>query len=101
MDPLCCLTGWGSAGRITIAGLSLGDLAVQYGTPLYIYDAETIYAQVRTLRDLAGKRYSGKVEAAYAAKAYFSLGLAQRLNALGLRLDAAAAGADPGAARRI
>ena len=31
----------------TVAGLSVEDLAAQYGTPLYVYDAAVIAAQTR------------------------------------------------------
>ncbi len=80
------------AGRMTIAGYSLCDLANQFGTPLYVYDAETIRAQVNALRDLSGRLYPGKIEVAYAAKAYFSLGMARQLNVLGLSLDVVSQG---------
>ena len=80
------------AGRMSIAGHSLCDLADQFGTPLYIYDAETIHAQVKALRDILASLYPGKAEVAYAAKAYFSLGMARRLNALGLSLDVVSQG---------
>ena len=62
-------TGRDPAGQMTIAGHSLCDLASQYGTPLYLYDAATVYAQVNILRDLLARLYAGRAEVAYAAKA--------------------------------
>jgi diaminopimelate decarboxylase len=85
-------TGRDPAGQMTVAGHSLRDLADQYGTPLYVYDAETIRVQVITLRDLLSQLYPGQVEVAYAAKAYFSSGMARRLKALNLGLDVVSLG---------
>ncbi len=92
-------------GRLSIAGHDLTDLAHLWGTPLYLYDATTIRAQVQTLRELLARHYPGPSQVTYAAKAYFSLGMARRLAALGLGVDvvslgelkiARMAGFDPG-----
>src|SRR5207247_8009016 len=34
-------------GRLTVAGADVVELADRYGTPLYVYDAETIRTSVR------------------------------------------------------
>lgn len=96
MNPLNNLfpisTGRDAAGRLTIAGHALGPLAKQYGTPLYLYDAATIQAQVNRLRQGLQQNYPGQFEITYAAKAYFSLGMARRLAALGLGVDVVSLG---------
>jgi diaminopimelate decarboxylase len=79
-------------GRLTIATQDLGQLADQYGTPLYIYDAATIRNQVKTLKDLLKQAYSGESLVAYAAKAYFSEGFSRKLSALGLGIDVVSLG---------
>ncbi len=79
-------------GKITIAGLDLSDLAREWGTPLYLYDAATILRQVSQLRQALASGYRGASQLTYAAKAYFSLGMARRLAALGLGVDVVSLG---------
>ncbi len=93
LDPILPVSaGRNSAGCLTIAGLSLRPLAEQYGTPLYLYDAATIKEQVRRLRAELTAHYPGRFEITYAAKAYFSLGMARRLAALDLGVDVVSLG---------
>ncbi|HEX9019328.1 MAG TPA: diaminopimelate decarboxylase [Anaerolineaceae bacterium] len=84
--------GRDSAGCLTIAGHALRPLAEQYGTPLYLYDAQTITEQVRSLRDALSASYPAPYEITYAAKAYFSLGIARHLAAMGLGVDVVSLG---------
>ncbi len=84
--------GQNEAGCLTIAGHSLRELAEQYGTPLYLYDAETIVFQVSRLRDSLQRYYSGDAQITYAAKAYFSLGIARHLAGFGLGVDVVSLG---------
>jgi diaminopimelate decarboxylase len=79
-------------GCLSIAGHDLTELAARWGTPLYVYDAETIRAQVVELQALARQHYPGASQLTYAAKAYFSLGMARRLAALGLGVDVVSMG---------
>jgi diaminopimelate decarboxylase len=85
-------SGRDAAGALTIAGHAVIPLAQQYGTPLYLYDAETIREQARSLRGALERRYAAGFEITYAAKAYFSLGMARRLAALGLGVDVVSLG---------
>jgi len=85
-------TGRDSFGRLTVAGHCLSDLAKRYGTPLYIYDGETVRKQVERLRQNLQTAYPGIVEITYAAKAYFSLGFAQKLAMLRLGVDVVSLG---------
>ena len=98
-------TGRDRKGALTLCGHSLVDLANSYGTPLYIYDADTVRFQVACLREYLNELYPGPFEIAYAAKAYFSLGIARKMAGLSLGVDvvslgelkiAQKAGFDPG-----
>lgn len=79
-------------GHLTIAGCDVTALASQYGTPLYVYDAATLRLQVDTLKRSLKKHYPADFQITYAAKAYFSLGLARRLAALDLGVDVVSLG---------
>jgi diaminopimelate decarboxylase len=74
-------------GHLQIAGHDLAELAHRWGTPLYIYDAATVTAKVQDLKTLLYTNYSGTSEISYAAKAYFSYGMARRMAELGLGVD--------------
>jgi diaminopimelate decarboxylase len=80
------------SGQISIAGLRLADLARQWGTPLYVYDAATIRGQAAVLRAALTQAYPAPAEITYAAKAYFSLGMARKLAGLGLGVDVVSQG---------
>jgi diaminopimelate decarboxylase len=79
-------------GRLTIAGHSLVELAERFGTPFYIYDAATVREHVGVLRDLLAAHYPASSEITYAAKAYFSLGMARKLAGLDLGVDVVSQG---------
>ena len=79
-------------GELVIAGHDLNRLAEQYGTPLYLFDAATLRRQANTLKQLLAKEYPGETLVAYAAKAYFSLGMARKLAALDLGVDVVSQG---------
>jgi diaminopimelate decarboxylase len=79
-------------GSLTIASQDLEQLATQYDTPLYLYDAATIRRQVEILNGLLKQTYPGESLVAYAAKAYFSEGLSRKLAALGLGVDVVSLG---------
>jgi diaminopimelate decarboxylase len=79
------------AGRLSLAGLRLADLAREYGTPLYVFDEETIRAQCRAFRRAFVSRWPQST-IAYASKAYLSPALCQILLEEGLDLDVVSAG---------
>jgi diaminopimelate decarboxylase len=92
-------------GDIIIGGCSLSNLAEEFGTPLYIYDALTIRQNYGRLKDLLNDNYIGKSQIAYASKAYLSLTFARKLAQTGAAIDvvslseleiALKAGFDPG-----
>ncbi|MBE0698615.1 MAG: diaminopimelate decarboxylase [Anaerolineaceae bacterium] len=84
--------GQDQAGCLIIAGYSLRALAAKYGTPLYLYDQATLSQQVQRLNGSLQRNYPGDWQIAYAAKAYFSLGIARRLAAYGLGVDVVSQG---------
>jgi diaminopimelate decarboxylase len=79
-------------GQLRIAGHRLSDLADQYQTPLYVYDGETVRAQVRRLTDQFAHHYPGETMIAYASKAYFSYSMATKMAALGIGADVVSLG---------
>jgi diaminopimelate decarboxylase len=83
--------GRGPQGQLQIAGHDLKALAKAWGTPLYIFDAATVRQQAQSIQDHL-TQYPGKSGITYAAKAYFSLGLARRLKQIGLGVDVVSRG---------
>jgi diaminopimelate decarboxylase len=81
-----------STGSLAIAGHSLADLARHWGTPLYVYDGTTVEGQARAIRELLSLNYPGPFDVTYAAKAYFSLGMARHLAQLNLGVDVVSLG---------
>ena len=95
MDPLPLLpisSRISPEGCLTIANQDVQQLANQYGTPLYLYDAATIRGQVSTLQALLKRTYPGDSLVAYAAKAYFSEGMSRKLAGMGLGIDVVSLG---------
>ena len=58
------------AGHMAVGGCDLGDLAREYGTPLYVYDEATIRNRARAYRDGMRAAYGGESLVCYAGKAY-------------------------------
>jgi diaminopimelate decarboxylase len=77
---------------LTIAGLSLSDLADQYGTPLYIYDEATLADAVETYRRALRVYYPGEAGLTYAGKAFLCIAMAKWAAQQGLRLDCSGVG---------
>ena len=73
--------------RLTIAGLSLDDLADKFGTPLYLYEQATLDASLDSYTGSLEKAYPGTSGITYAGKAYLSLAMAQWTQQRGLHLD--------------
>jgi len=73
-------------GQLYLGSHNLVELANQWGTPLYIYDAATFDDAIGAYR--RGLRaWPGEKRVAYAAKAWFNLPFAQVLRNRGLDLD--------------
>jgi diaminopimelate decarboxylase len=76
---------------LSIGGVSVAELATQFGTPLYIYDEATIRSQCRLYtRALAQAHPRPRV--VYAGKAWLSLALLKIIAEEGLSLDVVSSG---------
>jgi len=81
----------GANGVLSVGGVSLTDLAGEFGTPLYIYDVATIRAKCRSYtRSLADAYPHARV--AYAGKAWLSHALLQIIADEGMSLDVVSGG---------
>ena len=68
-----------------IQGVSIEDLAAQFGTPLYLYDGEKIVHQINALQ----KAFAAvPLRIKYATKALSSLGILRLIRKAGAELDA-------------
>lgn len=83
--------GVNAAGHLTIGGCDTVELAQRFGTPLYVFDEETLRSQCRAFRDAFSRRYP-KSMVAYAAKAYAGPTLLKLIAAEGLGLDVVSGG---------
>lgn len=77
----------GSAGRLSLAGCDLVDLAGRFGTPLLVYDEEHLRARCGEARAAFGE---GAV--AYAAKAFLCRAMVELVHEEGLHLDVSTGG---------
>jgi len=78
-------------GHLLIGGCSTVELAGQYGTPLYVFDEDTIRARCREFQNEFGRRYPD-INVLYASKAFCNRSLAILLKEEGLGLDVVSGG---------
>jgi len=79
------------AGHLATGGCDLVDVAAEFGTPLYVFDEETLRAQCRAFLQAFRSRYP-ETAVAYAAKAYLGRALAAIVAQEGLDLDVVSGG---------
>jgi diaminopimelate decarboxylase len=79
------------AGHLTLAGCDALELAREFGTPLYVFDEETLRRQCREFQSQFRSRHPDTV-VAYAAKAYLGRALAAILAQEGMALDVVSGG---------
>lgn len=79
------------AGRLAIGGLALPDLAARFGTPLYVYDEQTIRDQCRAYKRAFDQHYPHS-RVVYAGKAFLAPALIRIIHEEGLSLDVVSAG---------
>lgn len=84
-----------AAGALTLGGVSAGDLAERFGTPLYVIDEQD--ARHRAARTLAAfrsatERHGTTASVYYAGKAFLSAEVARWMTAAGLNIDVASGG---------
>lgn len=84
-------TGRSAEGEITIGGVSVVDIAREFGTPVYVYDEATLRTSMRAVRDaFAAALPTSRV--VYAGKAFLAKALVEMLIEEGLGLDAVSGG---------
>jgi diaminopimelate decarboxylase len=79
-------------GHLALDGVDLVEVAREFGTPLYVYDAATIRGRARAYRDGLRAAYPGESLVCYAGKAYCAPWLLRLLDAEGLGLDVVSGG---------
>jgi diaminopimelate decarboxylase len=77
--------------HLVLGGCSSVDLASEFGTPLYVYDEETLRGMCREFTREFSSRY-GNAKVVYASKAYINPALARLMAEEGLGLDVVSGG---------
>lgn len=78
-------------GHLIIGGCDAVELADEYGTPLYVYDENTLRGHCREFKNEFGQRYADTT-VLYASKAFLNRAMATILKEEGLGLDVVSAG---------
>lgn len=76
---------------LVIGGVPVPDLVAAYGTPLYVYDEQTLRQRARAVRDVFAAAWPAS-RVVYAAKAYLSPAIVSILWEEGLGLDVVSGG---------
>src|SRR5699024_3051637 len=79
------------SGMLHIGGVSVEQLAEQYGTPLYVYDEAGLRRQARRLQDGLRSRWPNS-EVLFASKSFPAVGMYKLAAEEGLSVDIAGAG---------
>lgn len=77
--------------RLSIGGCDLVELAGRFGTPLYVFDAETLRRQAQGYLDAFRARHP-ETDVLYASKAFLNRPLARFIASLGLGFDVVSGG---------
>jgi diaminopimelate decarboxylase len=80
-----------AAGHLEIGGCDVVDLAREFGTPLFIYDEQTLREQCRAYRTAFGA-LTESFEIVYASKAFSCRAMCELIAQEGLSLDVATGG---------
>src|SRR5918993_2464476 len=78
-------------GALEFGGVSAVELAREFGTPLYVFDEQTLRTRARRIRDAFLRAY-GQSRLVYAGKAYLSPALMRILVEEGIGLDVVSGG---------
>ncbi|MEI7419394.1 MAG: diaminopimelate decarboxylase [Actinomycetes bacterium] len=82
-------------GQIEIGGVAVGDLAAEFGTPLYVLDKDEFFARavrIKAAFNAAAVRYGTTAKIYYAGKAFLCTEIVRWVDELGLYLDASSGG---------
>ena len=80
-----------ASGGLVVGGCSAADLAAEFGTPLYVYDEETLRGMCRRFTGAFSRSYADS-KVVYASKAYVNPALARLMAEEGLGLDVVSGG---------
>ncbi len=83
------------SGAISVGGVSVTDLAAEFGTPLYVYDEQGVRDTATRMReafDSAASAAGTRAHVYYASKAFLSGAVVRWVSESGLRLDVASSG---------
>lgn len=86
------ITDMGTGTALTIAGCDLLALAATYGTPLYLYDQQTMDVAAAAYRQALADYYPAAAGITYAGKAFLCTAAAQWVQRQGFILDCTGAG---------
>ncbi|SDU56690.1 diaminopimelate decarboxylase [Jiangella alkaliphila] len=78
-------------GVLRVGGLSVKELATEFGTPLFVVDENDFRSRARTFRDAFGAVLGG-ADVYYAGKAFLSVAVARWIADEGLSLDVCSGG---------
>lgn len=84
-----------ATGELEIAGVSVAELATQFGTPLYVIDEDDFRARATAARETlqrAAQKIGTEAKVYYASKAFLSTEIVSWINELGLNIDVASGG---------
>jgi diaminopimelate decarboxylase len=80
-----------SQGHLLIGGCDCVELSKKFGTPLYVFDEDTLRSRCREFKTEFSRRYSDTI-IIYASKAFLNLAVANILKEEGLGLDVVSGG---------
>jgi len=79
------------SGAMEIGGVSLNRIAAEHGTPVYVYDEETLRAAARAYRDGFAEAYP-RSRVVYAAKAFLASAIVRIIREEGIGVDVVSGG---------
>ena len=77
--------------HLVLGGCDVADLLAEYGSPLYVYDEETLRAMAGSFTSAFTQQYPNS-QIVYASKAFINVGLAKLLAGYGLGFDVVSGG---------
>lgn len=94
LPPLALFPATASAvgGRLALGGVDAGRLADEHGTPLYVYDENTLAERARAYVEPFRAATGGRCRVVFASKACPVPGVMRVLRAQGMGIDVASAG---------
>lgn len=78
-------------GHLVLGGCDSVELAAEFGTPLYVFDEDTLHNSASSFKNAFAKDYA-KSEVVYASKAFINVPLARLISAYGLGFDVVSGG---------